>query len=86
MKPDTDRPDRDRKPSPNDKGRKVDPPALDLAARMKTLLLFTLQVSVVTLVFGFALHATWNDLLYLVRRPWSASSGGAEARVRSPAR
>lgn len=36
---------------------------------MKTLVLLTLQVSVVTTVFGFALHATWNDLLYLVRRP-----------------
>jgi BASS family bile acid:Na+ symporter len=37
--------------------------------KMKTMVLLTLQVSVVTTVFGFALHATWNDLLYLIRRP-----------------
>ena len=36
---------------------------------MKTMVLLALQVSVVTTVFGFALHATLNDLLYLVRRP-----------------
>ena len=36
---------------------------------MKTMVLLALQVSVVTTVFGFALDATWNDLLYLVRRP-----------------
>ena len=33
------------------------------------MVLLGLQVSVVTTVFGFALNATWNDLLYLVRRP-----------------
>jgi BASS family bile acid:Na+ symporter len=36
---------------------------------MKTMILLALQVSVVTTVFGFALNATWNDLLYLIRRP-----------------
>jgi BASS family bile acid:Na+ symporter len=36
---------------------------------MKTTVLLALQVSVVTTVFGFALNATWNDLLYLIRRP-----------------
>lgn len=36
---------------------------------IKLLVLIALQVSIFSTVFGFGLHATFDDLLFLVRRP-----------------
>jgi len=36
---------------------------------LKHLLMLALLVSVFCMVFGFGLRATWDDLLYLIRRP-----------------
>jgi len=36
---------------------------------LKHLVMLALQVSILCMVFGFGLRTTWDDLLYLIRRP-----------------